>query len=732
MAKVIVSENLNTLGNNGQFETDRSTWGFSDNANTITRSTVQKSAGLYSALVVPLSDSNNHFVPCRFIPTANKYYLIKAKVYSPSASPVGTDTAKITLRPSLNNMFFNVDVLESVDKTVHEARDGWADIEMSVKAQATISFPYTQIFIWLDSADDLNINGQIFIDQFEVYEYNEVEDPSPTCDINLIEGSTVVTNETSSGANNGSINVSASGSGTYEFSKDAGTNWQLSNLFAGLGTGIYITRVRRQTLTSCFDEYPFAVNHAPVAFDFDALVTNESISGVHDGSISITVTGTGAPYQFTKDGGITWQSGNVFNNLAPGKYYVAVKNSDGNAVVKVVTVAAGTIEIEKVWHSKNPIVLAKSAPAGYNAITNFRLYNEVRIEDVADSGVYNSKLQVELPPDNGGNVVFYLNAAFRDAFTFTPPALNESNIVRLTDRIKRFKNYTGELHETDVTPGALVASTANLALWGGIDKFNFPDLEYFSSYISAKKKFLTWAPIEKYVDRQQEDYLNFYVYGNFTSLKVRIKAYFDDGTNATSTVKTKTSTKFTELYQIPAGPANSGALLVDPTKNVLKYELSLLDQTDAVITEVRTYYVNPVTHPLSRYFMFLNSLGAFEVLRFTGQQEDKTQFSRELVQRFLPHNYNPLQGQYSVNTVTRQSTRSISSGFIKDKQAEKWHEYMIDFMSTPLLYDVSNGKRYPVVITGGDHTRADQNYERYIRIDARQAYDNESFTPKDI
>jgi hypothetical protein len=732
MAKTIVSGNLNTYGNAGQFETDRSTWGFSDSDFIATRSALQKTAGLYGALVVKNTNANSGLLPCNFVPVPEKLYIVKAKVRVPSSAPVAVDSAVLSLKNSLSNLYLIVDQLDYVDKTVLQAKDTWVDIEVSVKGKPYPYFtPSATIKLHVEDAGDININGQIFVDQFEIYEYIETVDPEPTCDIDIDEDATIVTNETAPGANNGSIEMVATGSPTYEFSKD-GAIWQLSHQFMGLTTGIYLIRMRRQELTTCNREYPFAVNHGAVAFTFTTVVTHESISGVHDGAIAITVDGSGGPFTFSKDAGATWQGGNLFTDLAPGTYYIAVRDASLNSIVAVVTVNAGTVEVDGIFHSKNPIALSKTATAGWESESNYRLYNEVRVEDVADSGNYNSKLKVELTPDSDGNAIFYLNAAFRDAFTFEPPAHNESEIKRLTDRIKRYKNYTGELTGTDITPGALTASVASLVLWGGIDKFHFPNLNYFSSYISANKKFLTWAPTDKYVDRVQEDYLNFFVYGNFTTLKLQLKVYFSDNTNTTSVVKTKTGTKYTELYQIPTGPANSGANLVDPTKTVIKYELCLLNQNDTVITEVRTYYINTLLHPLRRYFMFIDSLGTFQVLRFNGQEEDKTTFSRDVVQKFLPHNYDPLQGEYAVNTVTRQVSRSISSGFVKDKQAEAWHKYLVDFMASPIIYDVTNGKRYPVVVTGGDHTTADQNYERYIRVEARDAYDNESYTPQDI
>lgn len=732
MAREIISGNLNTLGNAGQFETDRSTWGFGDSVSTVTRTSLFKTAGLYGASVVKNKElALTHVLNGgSFTAHPDKRYIVRAKVFTPAGTPIAGDAVAITFAPA-GHSFPSTTILDQVDKTVLEAKADWVDIEIALHFTGLFQ---STLLVYIHTGVPANNNGQLYVDQFEIYEYVDVADPVPTCTLQIDEAATVVTNETSSTANDGSIAVAITGgSGTIEYSKDDGVTWQTSNQFTGLDSGSYNVKVREQSNTACVDAAVFTVNSTAPTFDFTLAVTHESVAGASDGVIEATVTGTGGPFQFSKNGGTSWQTSNIFSGLAPGTYYITVKNSDGSQqVTKSAVVTAGAIDIEKVWHSRNPVILEKVAAAGWESLANYRLYADVRVEDTAGSGTFNSKLKVDLHPAADGKVVFYLAEAFRDVFAFTPPDVNESELVKLIDRIKRFKNFTGSLQDQEVTPGSLTESLPNLVLWGGLSKEKFPVIDYFTTYLSTHKKFLTWAPVQKYVDRTQEDYLNFFVYGFFSSLKLRIKAYFDDATDQTSTVATVTAVKRYEVYQIPAGPTNSGATNVNPAKNLVKYELSLLDQTDVVISEVRTYHVVRYKNPLTRHFMFLNSLGAFEVLRFTGQAVEGTTFQREMLQKFLPHNYDPLDGEFAINEVISQKRNSYSSGFIKGQMATQWHEYMEDFLLSPRIYLVTNGQRLPVVITGGDLTREDQNHERFFRFEAKPAYDNVSFTPSDI
>jgi len=386
--------------------------------------------------------------------------------------------------------------------------------------------------------------------------------------------------------------------------------------------------------------------------------------------------------------------------------------------------------VDDVFFSRNPVTFPKAATAGWELLTNFRIYDDVRVEDVADSDTYVSKLKTALTPDVDGNVLFQVRQAFRGVLSAAPPTLNQATITRLTDRIKRFKHYIGDLEDDEVTPGALVASDAALVLLGGINKFNWPGMDFFGTYLPANKKFMTWAPLIKQVDRLQEDYLNFFIYdADIAVIKLIIKVYFDDDTDETDTIATQ-AVAFQQLYQLPAGPENTGALLVNPAKNALKYELWLTDQDDVVITEVRTYILDTVTHPRKRLFMFLNSLGTYEVLRFTGAAELSTDVVKDNILKFLPYSYAALDGEMEVNNATLQEGGSYSSGYLNDYSRE-WLDYLKDFLLSRRVFDVTDGQRRPVMVQGGNFpTGADQNYERFIRFTAIDSYTDENYTPK--
>jgi hypothetical protein len=78
------------------------------------------------------------------------------------------------------------------------------------------------------------------------------------------------------------------------------------------------------------------VNTAP---SFTASKTDVTCNGASDGSITLNTTSGTAPFLFSKDGGITFQESNLFNNLASGTYNIVVTDSNNcSAAEQTVTI----------------------------------------------------------------------------------------------------------------------------------------------------------------------------------------------------------------------------------------------------------------------------------------------------------------------------------------------------------------------------------------------------------
>lgn len=142
--------------------------------------------------------------------------------------------------------------------------------------------------------------------------------------------------------NNGSIDISlfneilSNGEhqcSPFTYSID-GINYSTSGIFTGIGPGIYNIFIKDNT-GDLFQVYGLNfIEYCEITIDYIAV---DAACKQNDGVLTINATNGTAPYEYTIDG-INYQGSNVFANLAPGNYYVTVRDNRGVKTSKPVTV----------------------------------------------------------------------------------------------------------------------------------------------------------------------------------------------------------------------------------------------------------------------------------------------------------------------------------------------------------------------------------------------------------
>lgn len=146
-----------------------------------------------------------------------------------------------------------------------------------------------------------------------------------------------VTGTTCNGASNGAILVNpANGISPYTFAINGGA-FSSNNNFTGLASGPHFISIK-DAAGCTVTNLQVQVSPGPALAATMAPV-NTSCTGVNNGSITVTPTNGSAPYQYSINGG-AFQPGNVFSNLAPGTYFISVKDA-GNCALNNVQVSIG-------------------------------------------------------------------------------------------------------------------------------------------------------------------------------------------------------------------------------------------------------------------------------------------------------------------------------------------------------------------------------------------------------
>lgn len=148
-------------------------------------------------------------------------------------------------------------------------------------------------------------------------------------------GSEVPTHVSCAGGNDGTITITASGSGTIEYSIDGGTTFQTSGSFTNLTAGVYNISVRDGSGCSTTGSTLTVVQ--PNAINYATNVTDASC-GASDGSMIIMATGGTGSYLYSIDGGSNFQTNGTFTGLSSGNYSILVQDINNCNVSGIVTI----------------------------------------------------------------------------------------------------------------------------------------------------------------------------------------------------------------------------------------------------------------------------------------------------------------------------------------------------------------------------------------------------------
>lgn len=188
---------------------------------------------------------------------------------------------------------------------------------------------------WVDFDPSTTFNGlapgtyQVVLEDDETYTGQPPEpgDPGPCYDtIFVIVPATdgpslnILSSNGTCTQNDGTITATGTGTPTLEYNIDGGA-YQTSGVFTGLGTGTYTVNV--QDGNGCINTKVVTINN-PSPPAVTASITDATCNS-DNGSIAASGSGGTAPLQYSING-FSFQSSNIFSNLAAGNYTLYVKD----------------------------------------------------------------------------------------------------------------------------------------------------------------------------------------------------------------------------------------------------------------------------------------------------------------------------------------------------------------------------------------------------------------------
>ena len=305
------------------------------------------------------------------------------------------------------------------------------------------------------------------------------------------------------------------------------------------------------------------------------------------------------------------------------------------------------------------------------------------------------------PVDGVGMVTFDLQRLFADhvysAFRFpestTPLILLRPDACR-EYRIRHYEQYGSDLMVQSVTE-----SESFFVLSGGISPiqeaiYKRQGTSYWEK-LQYNGYFLTWQPKEKPVTRHQTEKLYYLLPMAVSRLILRRAYFFTDGTgNHLEPAFSIDDPEPMKVYELNITPS---------IQNVPGWETDLLDYFQVWmedekmnrISEIRTYRMDHTRCENPRLFFFRNSLGGYDTLRTTGDQEDSLEYERTTVDVETGSGFTEQDHRFSQFTVTETRVFKANTGWITPENSA----WIRDFFLSRQVFRILGTKLVPIVIT---------------------------------
>lgn len=377
-----------------------------------------------------------------------------------------------------------------------------------------------------------------------------------------------------------------------------------------------------------------------------------------------------------------------------------------------------------------PFVFSIS-PYGINERSmNIKLSVRVLIESSYNSGIYTEIKNDSFIPNNSGIIQMDVSTILHPYLEYFMPRFDTPVLYNSDKQSKMYKiNWTLTVDDSIVV--AATDSDVFTAVKGGIAMEHWHPHEFFTVNVITNKQPLH-LPESGSLSTTNLPKWFYWIYpaDDGKDQTVKIKAYYDDGSNSTYTFS---NTIIAGKWQVCCAPIGTDFIIDNLTssgKLIVKYEIKVLVDTSTVIAQLLDLYIDYRKFYDTNVIVYRGSLGGLETIELLGAQDFEVDNTINIAQRVLPfsmHYNNALLGQ-SVQQSAFDIAKYIGyTGYITKASLQKLRDLFI----SPEKWQINEtGKLIPIVIAGKNvkyFSSKDSVYS--MSIEWIQAYQNQYYTP---
>jgi len=415
------------------------------------------------------------------------------------------------------------------------------------------------------------------------------------------------------------------------------------------------------------------------------------------------------PRAATNDNNFTWMA--KIRDAIMANFYVS-ENYDAtytyNEVILTAKQPGTAYNISGANISVSGMSLIPSVATDQQARNFFKLFLQVLMD--------NTVIGEDILPVNANHIAEfdiseYLKGHVSGIFEFP-----ESATTLMFKRSECCKDYSiryCEYYADNDTPSMrrMTAKGPYKAITGGVSAemlsaYNKNNTNWWSQQC-ATRKFLSWHPGSKVTapyDIQKLYYLvhsilpgnhsgniNLFVVLRYTVSGVQYTAIYDKGNIQAS---------IGDVIEICCGYSrmalDADASALPAGALVSSYDVFLRDINGLLISEIKRFILDFEHYEFYRQFIFRNSYGMFETIRFTGIKESNTDYINSVNDYVRTHEITERHPDMKKFASTETAKHVINTGYITAEELDWTREL---FLSKE-VYEIQENNLYPVIITG--------------------------------
>ncbi|TDB64413.1 DUF5977 domain-containing protein [Arundinibacter roseus] len=362
-----------------------------------------------------------------------------------------------------------------------------------------------------------------------------------------------------------------------------------------------------------------------------------------------------------------------------------------------------TITHQKLVLARNPVVIGMEPVVLAEGLSRVDLLYicELFMQEGFQAAGFGStsvhEANEEPPTDDSpfsAGAYFEIQTRLDDMLSAEPPPFDASKILVCAGNTRQFFVRKSRFNGDDLLDTE--DETSEWAIKAGISERDYDTYGglFFTRHIAEGRRFLTWQPNNKLVRTDQPEWLYFLT--NFSpapeQLHVRVDCLYEDSTRETYTALTMEDISYMTVYGIPVSMQALG--LLDREKTVVRYDVWLSNENTERISEIRSYQVWTEYFETVRYLLFQNGLGGYDTLPFVGLSVESMKVSRQILSRFVGHDYLPTVSEEIINEVTGDRQITLSTG---NRLRAEHRTYFEDMLLSQEFRIADNGEWIPVV-----------------------------------